>query len=280
DGATLRPSDFVHFVRNERVEDPVAANVRVMTVHQAKGLEFDIVVLPELDAPLVRATYQEIIAYRPHPGARVTRAFPYVHIGLRSLFSDLPELQEAHDQLFRNELRDGLSILYVALTRARHPPHGRARSHDVGSRRCRDRARRSAVVRDGAVAARSGDSGTPGADTGRRRPDRCAPSHHPPRAQRAAPRSASPQPITARGPRPGRPAHAAPALRCGEPRVRRTPVVRGDRLARGRSAGRRGAPRARPRGRERPDRRGCDGAAEILPAVAGIAETRAPAATF
>ncbi|NLG60722.1 MAG: UvrD-helicase domain-containing protein [Candidatus Cloacimonetes bacterium] len=135
DGATLRPSDFVHFVRNERVEDPVAANVRVMTVHQAKGLEFDIVVLPELDAPLVRATYQEIIAYRPHPGARVTRAFPYVHIGLRSLFSDLPELQEAHDQLFRNELRDGLSILYVALTRARHalhvivkPNQGRGRS--------------------------------------------------------------------------------------------------------------------------------------------------------
>lgn len=123
DGATLRPSDFVHFVRNERVEDPVAANVRVMTVHQAKGLEFDIVVLPELDAPLVRGTYQEVIAYRPRPGARVTRAFPYVNVGLRALFPDLPELQAANDQLLHNELRDGLSILYVALTRARHALH-------------------------------------------------------------------------------------------------------------------------------------------------------------
>src|SRR5690606_41269144 len=62
DGATLRPSDFVHFVRNERAEDPVAANVRVMTVHQAKGLEFDSVVLPELEHPIVRATYKEHIA--------------------------------------------------------------------------------------------------------------------------------------------------------------------------------------------------------------------------
>jgi len=123
DGATLRPSDFVHFVRNERVEDPVAANVRVMTVHQAKGLEFDVVVLPELDAPLVRGTYQEVIAYRPRPGARVTRAFPYVNVGLRALFPDVGELQEANDQLFRNELRDGLSVLYVALTRAKHALH-------------------------------------------------------------------------------------------------------------------------------------------------------------
>ncbi|MHB1167883.1 MAG: UvrD-helicase domain-containing protein [Longimicrobiales bacterium] len=135
DNATLRPSDFVHFVRNERVEDPVAANVRVMTVHQAKGLEFDIVVLPELDAPLVRTSYQEVIAYRPRPGARVTRAFPYVHVKLRALFPDLQELQGADDQLFRNELRDGLSILYVALTRAKHalhvivkPNQGRGRS--------------------------------------------------------------------------------------------------------------------------------------------------------
>ncbi len=123
DEATLRPSDFVHFVRNERVEDPVAANVRVMTVHQAKGLEFDIVVLPELDAPLVRTTYQDVIAYRPRPGARVTRAFPYVHKALRALFPDMPELQGADEQLFRNELRDGLSILYVALTRAKHALH-------------------------------------------------------------------------------------------------------------------------------------------------------------
>ncbi|TXT33651.1 MAG: UvrD/REP helicase, partial [Planctomycetota bacterium] len=41
--ATLRPSDFVEFVREERVADPSGDRIRVMTVHQAKGLQFDIV---------------------------------------------------------------------------------------------------------------------------------------------------------------------------------------------------------------------------------------------
>ena len=44
--ATLRPSDFGEFVRQQKVEDPTGAAVRVMTVHKAKGLEFDVVVLP------------------------------------------------------------------------------------------------------------------------------------------------------------------------------------------------------------------------------------------
>ncbi len=50
--ATLRTSDFLLFVEGERVADPTTAEVRVMTVHQAKGLQFDIVVLPDLDVLL------------------------------------------------------------------------------------------------------------------------------------------------------------------------------------------------------------------------------------
>jgi ATP-dependent helicase/nuclease subunit A len=121
--ATLRPSDFVSFVRHERVEDPVAATVRVMTVHQAKGLEFDIVLLPELDAPMVQGRYSDVLAYRASPGAPVTRAFPYVGKALRALFPAMPELEQALEQAFRNELRDGLSTMYVALTRAKHALH-------------------------------------------------------------------------------------------------------------------------------------------------------------
>jgi ATP-dependent helicase/nuclease subunit A len=132
--ATLRPSDFVHFVRHERVEDPVAANVRVMTVHQSKGLEFDIVVLPELDAPLVQNRYSEVLAYRPSAGVSVRRAFPFVRKALRPLFPDLHELEQATEQAFRNELRDGLSTMYVALTRARHALHVIAKPDQGNSR--------------------------------------------------------------------------------------------------------------------------------------------------
>ena len=48
--AGVRPGEFVAYVKKTKVEDPTATQVRVMTVHQAKGLEFDMVVLPELTA--------------------------------------------------------------------------------------------------------------------------------------------------------------------------------------------------------------------------------------
>jgi ATP-dependent helicase/nuclease subunit A len=120
--ASLRSSDFLDLVAEERVEDPTTADVRVMTVHQSKGLEFDIVVLPELDTPLAGRD-AELLAYRPHPAGRITHAFPYASEPVRKLFPELPELRAAAEQARAGRLRDGLSSLYVALTRARHALH-------------------------------------------------------------------------------------------------------------------------------------------------------------
>ena len=44
-GAALRPAAFAAHARALKLEDPAAAQVRVMTVHKSKGLEFDAVVL-------------------------------------------------------------------------------------------------------------------------------------------------------------------------------------------------------------------------------------------
>lgn len=44
-GHALRPSAFAAHARALKLEDPAAAQVRVMTVHKSKGLEFDAVVL-------------------------------------------------------------------------------------------------------------------------------------------------------------------------------------------------------------------------------------------
>ena len=120
--STLRPQDFVRFVQHEAVEAPSDARVRVMTVHKAKGLEFDVVVLPELDLRLTRGQglYQAVLPLRDPQNGRVLRIFPSLNKALRPLF---PEMEEAGRQDRERELHDALGVAYVALTRARHALH-------------------------------------------------------------------------------------------------------------------------------------------------------------
>jgi ATP-dependent helicase/nuclease subunit A len=118
---TLRPGDFVRFVEEERVEDPSGAAVRVMTVHQAKGLEFDVVVLPHLyDSLDGRGSRAPAIPVRDPVSGRVMRIYPATDQATRALF---PELQAAHQESRALGLRDELSVLYVAMTRARYALH-------------------------------------------------------------------------------------------------------------------------------------------------------------
>lgn len=119
--ASLRPADFVRLVESQRVEDRTSADVRVMTVHQAKGLEFDIVVLPQLDDQIFKGGRTPIaLGYRHEPGGRITAVFPSASAELRCLF---PELEEPYRQRASAVFRDGLSTLYVALTRTRYALH-------------------------------------------------------------------------------------------------------------------------------------------------------------
>ena len=119
--STLRPVDFVRHVETAGVEDPAAAAVRVMTVHRAKGLEFDVVILPELDGlQMGRECRDPFLPLRRPGGGPVIRVFPPVPVAHRPLF---PEVAEAADQAREREQRDALSHLYVALTRARHALH-------------------------------------------------------------------------------------------------------------------------------------------------------------
>jgi len=114
--ATLRPADFVARVRRQRVEDPFSARVQVMTVHASKGLEFDAVVLPELDERLVREN-DGYLTDRPDP-AQAIRA---VSCRPRKVLRELdPELARLWDATAARELWGELCVLYVAMTRARH----------------------------------------------------------------------------------------------------------------------------------------------------------------
>lgn len=76
DHATEQAEDFIETVSATKVEDPSAADVRVMNIHQSKGLQFDIVVLPELDGP-IRGNVPRMIVGRPSPTEPVEAVFRY-----------------------------------------------------------------------------------------------------------------------------------------------------------------------------------------------------------
>ena len=118
--ATLRTSDFVTRVREERVEDPTSAPVRVMTIHQSKGLEFDIVVLPELGARPIGQPPRVVID-RPSPFAPVRRILRYVGQDERALLPG--DVGDVCDRDADDRINESLCLLYVALTRAVHALH-------------------------------------------------------------------------------------------------------------------------------------------------------------
>ena len=115
--AGLRTRDFIALVEKERIEAPSPADVRVMTIHKAKGLEFDIVVLPQLDYKLSGQT-PPVLVGRPSPTAAADLVCRYPNEALRSLLPD--SVATAYDAYQERVVRESLCLLYVALTRAIH----------------------------------------------------------------------------------------------------------------------------------------------------------------
>ncbi|MEM8710505.1 MAG: UvrD-helicase domain-containing protein, partial [Planctomycetota bacterium] len=112
----LRPVDFVDIVRETRVPDPTASSVKVMTIHASKGLEFDIVVLPELGKNILLTPSDFMDGRRSEvEPPSVATARPK---------KDVAKHHEQLGALYRSaqarSMIDALSALYVAITRAVH----------------------------------------------------------------------------------------------------------------------------------------------------------------
>ncbi|MEM8666400.1 MAG: UvrD-helicase domain-containing protein [Planctomycetota bacterium] len=114
--AGSRVADFVHMVREKRVERPQSAPVRVMTVHQSKGLEFDAVFLPELDATLTRQT-GHCVADVPEIGRPPEALTRYLN---HKQWHFLPKhWQTVFGEQAEGQMTEALCLMYVAMTRAR-----------------------------------------------------------------------------------------------------------------------------------------------------------------
>ena len=118
-GRTDNLADLAHRLETSRIATDTAAPIRVMTIHAAKGLEFDAVVLPELDDKWNSALSRSsaIAAPADDPLAPPDRVVRYACKELRALHA---QLASVHDAAFQRYALGELCALYVAMTRAKH----------------------------------------------------------------------------------------------------------------------------------------------------------------
>lgn len=110
-----RTAPFVHHCRTVNVADPVASPIRVMTIHKAKGLEFDLVVLTDLDRRLV-VHPPRVVVDRESPLAPVRRILVHVPKEFQAL---LPrDWRDVCGRANAPVIREAIATLYVGLTRA------------------------------------------------------------------------------------------------------------------------------------------------------------------
>ncbi|NLI00252.1 MAG: UvrD-helicase domain-containing protein [Chthonomonadales bacterium] len=116
DRATTRPADFVRWIRAYTVHDLTDVPVRIMTIHQAKGLQFDIVVAPDLSSriPAANPLAVEERAREADPPHTVL-AYPGEQVRKVS-----PAARRVHHQQCEREIAEALNVLYVLMTRAAH----------------------------------------------------------------------------------------------------------------------------------------------------------------
>jgi len=106
----------INFAEEESQDDaPASDAIRIMTVHQAKGLEEKIVFIPELETDFFKAADTAVLV-----DDRKNLSFQpgvFVRLNERSLLKDYHEAVRKYERV--QELFEKKRLLYVAMTRAR-----------------------------------------------------------------------------------------------------------------------------------------------------------------
>ena len=115
-GATI--DDLVGALQNESsADEPAGGAIRVLTIHAAKGLDFDMVVLPELDTSPLASARTDAPIHLHHEGEGG------IEWGLDLPKEEVCQMDPTLESAFAERLIEGsyekLCLYYVALTRAK-----------------------------------------------------------------------------------------------------------------------------------------------------------------
>ncbi|MFM1846630.1 MAG: ATP-dependent helicase/nuclease subunit [Pseudomonadota bacterium] len=119
-GEATRISEFNRWLEHVSLETGRSERVRVMTIHQSKGLEFDAVILVDIDGAMIKrgaVNSVPILTYSEDPTEPPTRVSRRPRSELLKLEPRLGAMAAQGDA---ETIKDNLSVLYVAMTRARY----------------------------------------------------------------------------------------------------------------------------------------------------------------
>jgi len=120
EASSVRTKTFVERVEDTTVTSPDAANITVTTIHGAKGLEYDIVVLPQLDFSITGGSHTpELVVDHVDPDNKTTPVdfvLRYPNAAIQNILTD--RYKEVFARRIQGEVEESLSELYVAMTRA------------------------------------------------------------------------------------------------------------------------------------------------------------------
>jgi ATP-dependent exoDNAse (exonuclease V) beta subunit len=108
-------SSFIDWVERVgsaiEIKEAHPEGVKIFTVHKAKGLEFEVVIIPETNGPLRFYENRRLLFAFTEDNTRPEKIY------WRSYGKYFPELKDAEEARMR---RDAFNLLYVALTRAKN----------------------------------------------------------------------------------------------------------------------------------------------------------------